>query len=75
MNAMKGYMERQTHEAEMLDDGTSKKTIGKEVKDLLAKLKRGDKSAVERMKENVSVDEKYQIDNFDLITWLLVTKS
>lgn len=74
VNAMKGYMERQTHEAEMLDDGTSKKTIGKEVKDLLAKLKRGDKSAVERMKENVSVDEKYQIDNFDLITWLLVTK-
>jgi hypothetical protein len=42
---------------------------------LLAKLKRGDKPAIERMKENVSVDEKYQIDNFDLITWLLVTKA
>jgi hypothetical protein len=28
---MKGYMERQAHEIEILNDGTSKKTIGKEV--------------------------------------------
>ena len=47
--------------------------MGREAKDVLDKLRKGDKSALARVKQNVKVDEKYQLDNFDLITWLLVT--
>jgi hypothetical protein len=47
--------------------------MGKEGRDVLDKLRKGDKSALERIKENITADEKYQIDNFDLITWFIVT--
>ena len=47
--------------------------MGKEAKDVLAKLKRGDKDALFRIKQNVKTDDKFQLDNFDLITWLLVS--
>ena len=47
--------------------------MGTEAKDLLSKLRKGDKDALSRVKQNVKVDEKFQLDNFDLITWFLVT--
>ncbi len=47
--------------------------MGNEAKDVLSKLRRGNKDAIKRIKENKKVDEKYQLDNFDLITWFLVT--
>ncbi len=47
--------------------------MGKEEKDVLDKLRKGDKGALARVKQNVKVDEKYQFESFDLITWLLVT--
>ena len=47
--------------------------MGKEAKDVLAKLKRDDKDALFRIKQNVKTDDKFQLDNFDLITWLLVS--
>ena len=47
--------------------------MGKEAKDMLSKLRKGDKGAIARIKENKDVNEKFQLDNFDLITWFLVT--
>ncbi len=47
--------------------------MGKEATDLLAKLRKGDKSAIKRVKQNIKTSEKYHLDNFDLITWFLVT--
>lgn len=47
--------------------------MGKEAKDLLSKLRKGDKSAFSRVKQNIKVDGKFQLDNFDLITWFLVS--
>lgn len=73
VNALKNYLDSQATETEVQSDGTIKKSMGREAKDVLDKLRKGDKSALARVKQNVKVDEKYQLDNFDLITWLLVT--
>jgi hypothetical protein len=48
--------------------------MGAEAKDLLSKIKTGDKDALKRISQNVNVSDKFQADNFDLITWFLVSK-
>lgn len=73
VNALKKYLESLATETEVQADGTIKKSMGREAKDVLDKLRKGDKGALARVKQNVKVDEKYQLDNFDLIAWLLVT--
>jgi superfamily II DNA or RNA helicase len=45
-----------------------------EPRDLLAKIKKGNKSALEIVKQNVKVDEKFEINKFDLVAWVLVNK-
>jgi len=73
VNSLKSFLDGQAAEVTEQEDGSTKKVMGKEAKDVLAKLRRGEKSAVERVKQNVKVDEKYQLQNFDLITWFVVT--
>lgn len=73
VNALNSFLGSQATEIAEQEDGSTKKVMGKEAIDVLAKLRRGDKNAVERVKQNVKVDEKYQLQNFDLITWFLVT--
>ena len=71
--AVQGWLNDQAVEIEEQSDGTEKKVMGKEARDILAKLKRGDKSSLTRVKQNVKTNEKYQLNNFDLITWFLVS--
>ncbi|WP_100627094.1 SNF2-related protein [Algoriphagus formosus] len=73
VNAIKAWLDGQAAEEQVQEDGTIKKVMGTEAKDLLSKLRKGDKDALSRVKQNVKVDEKFQLDNFDLITWFLVT--
>ncbi|MEX2336345.1 MAG: helicase-related protein [Fulvivirga sp.] len=73
VNAIKGWLDSQAAEEQVQKDGTTKKVMGTEAKDLLSKLRKGDKNALSRVKQNIKVDEKFQLDNFDLITWFLVT--
>lgn len=73
VNAMKAWLDSQATDEQVQKDGTVKKLMGAEAKDLLSKLRKGDKEALSRIKQNIKVDEKFQIDNFDLITWFLVT--
>lgn len=73
VQAMKGWLDTQAAEEVEQEDGSAKKVMGKEAKDVLSKLRRGDKGALERVKQNVKTNEKFQLDNFDLITWFLVT--
>jgi len=47
--------------------------MGQEAKDILAKLKSGDVSAVKKIKQNIKLSDKYKAENFDLITWFLVS--
>jgi len=67
------WIKSQAIEEEKQEDGTVEKKMGKEATDLLSKLRKGDKSAIKRIKQNIKTGEKYQLDNFDLITWFLVT--
>jgi len=71
--AMKGWLDCQAAEEVEQEDSSSKKVMGKEAKDVLSKLRCGNKGALERIKQNVKTDEKFQLENFDLITWFLVT--
>lgn len=73
VSAIKAWLNSQASEEQVQEDGTTKKVMGTEAKDLLSKLRKGDKDALSRVKQNVKVDEKFQLDNFDLITWFLVT--
>lgn len=73
VTAIKNYLDSQKTEEQVQEDGSVKKVMGKEATDLLAKLRKGDRNAISRVKENVNVSEKYQLENFDLITWLLIT--
>lgn len=73
VDSFKTWLKNQAVEEEMQEDGTTKNKMGTAVIDLLDRLKAGDKSAGERIKQNIKVTDKYQADNFDLITWFLVT--
>lgn len=72
-HAIKTWLENQAVDEQVLEDGTTKKTMGNEVRKLLSKLRKGDKDALYRVKQNIKVDEKFKLENFDLITWFLVT--
>lgn len=70
---MQSWLNNQAVNIEEQEDGSTKKVMGNEAKDILSKLRRGNKDAINRIKENKKVSEKYQLDNFDLITWFLVS--
>jgi len=70
--SLKKWLDFQTTEEEIQDDGTIKRRAGSKTKDILSKLKTGDSTALSRVKQNISVSEKYKLQNFDLITWFLV---
>lgn len=72
VSSMKKWLESQSTEEELQEDGTVKKRAGLETKDILGKLKTGDSSAIKRVKKNISVSDKYKLQNFDLITWFVV---
>jgi len=73
VTAMKSWLDNQASEEQLQEDGSTKKLMGSEAKDLLSKLRKGDKNALSRIKQNIKADEKFQLENFDLITWFLVT--
>jgi phage terminase large subunit-like protein len=73
VSAVRGWLNDQAAEIEQQSDGTEKAVMGKEARDILTKLKRGDKSSLTRLKQNTKTSEKYQLTNFDLIAWFLVS--
>ena len=73
VSALKAWLDIQAIDEQIMEDGTVKKVMGAEAKDLLSKLRKGDKNALSRVKQNIKVEGKFQLDNFDLILWFLVT--
>lgn len=73
VEAFKTWLESQAVEEKVMEDGTVKKQMGAETKNLLLNLKKGDKKANERIKENKTAKQKFRTDNFDLIGWFLVS--
>lgn len=74
VKSIRSWMNKQVTELATQEDGSTKKVMGKEVRDLLSKLRKGDNDALLKIKQNITVEEKYQFNNFDLITWFIVSK-
>lgn len=72
VDTIKSWLASQAVEEEKQEDGTTRKRMGAEARDILAKLKAGDASAVQKVRQNIKVSDKYKAENFDLITWFLV---
>lgn len=73
VQSLKKWLDKQAVQEEKQEDGTIKKTMGKKALDILSKLRKGDKKTISTIKQNVKVNEKFQLNNFDLIAWFLVT--
>lgn len=71
--ALKTWLNRQKAAETVQEDGSVKTTMGRAGLDILEKLKTGSKKAIEQIKEEGSTSDKYSPENFDLITWFLVT--
>ena len=69
--AIATWLKAQAVEEEVQEDGSVKTTIGSSTKDLLNKLKSGDKAAFDQVKAG-TVEERYRYDNFDLLVWFIV---
>ncbi len=66
------WLKKQNVNQEVQDDGTVKEKMGKAGLDLLNKLKAGHKSAAEEIKSE-TINQKYDKNNLDLITWFVVS--
>ncbi|MEY4433181.1 MAG: hypothetical protein RLZZ44_1314 [Bacteroidota bacterium] len=73
-NSLKTWIENQAKETIIFDDGSTQEVVGKAGLDLLEKLKNDPKNALKLMNKEGTLDEKYNFENFDLITWLIVSK-
>jgi len=74
VNALKTWLNSQAVSTEVMEDGSVKETMGNAKSALFAGLKKGDKAALETVKQNIKIDKKFQANNFDLVAWLLVSK-
>ncbi len=72
VDALKVWLSRQAGEVETGENGEQKVKMGQSAKDVLNKLKSGDKIAVNKIKSSGTVEEQYQPDNCDLLAWFLV---
>lgn len=72
-NALISWLKSQQSETEIQEDGTVKLKMGQASIDMLQKLKTGSKSTVDKIKDEGSASQKYNKDNFDLITWFILS--
>ena len=73
-NALAQWFEHQQTNTIVDEDGHTKKIAGKASIDMLDQLSKGKKTAIEEMKNTQTMSAKYNKDNWDLITWLIVKK-
>jgi ERCC4-related helicase len=72
-NALKIWINNQAKTEIEMEDGTKKEVISKAGLDLINQLKSNPKQALGKLKTEGNVTEKYNFDNFDLITWLIIS--
>lgn len=74
VNALKIWLSSQAVQTEVMEDGTTKQTMGKAARDLIGKVKKGNQLALDVIKQDGNVEQKFQVDKFDLVAWMLVNK-
>jgi superfamily II DNA or RNA helicase len=72
-NALKYWINNQAKTEIVLEDGTKKEVISKAGLDIINQLKNNPKQALGKLKTEGTISEKYNFDNFDLITWLIIS--
>lgn len=72
--ALATWLKSQAINEEVQEDGTVKIKMGKAALDMLDKLKSGSKNAIQTLKEEGSAAQKFDKNNFDLITWFIISK-
>ena len=73
-NALAQWFEHQQANTIVDEEGHTKKVAGKASLDMLDQLSKGKKTAIEEMKNTQTMSTKYNKDNWDLITWLIIKK-
>ncbi len=72
-NALKIWINNQAKTEIEMEDGTKKEVISKAGLDLINQLKNNPKQTLGKIKTEGTISEKYNFDNFDLITWLIIS--
>jgi len=72
-NALNTWITNQAKTEIELEDGTIKQVIGKAGLDILNTFKKNPKEAKQRLQTEGTISEKYDFNNFDLITWLIIS--
>ena len=72
-NALKIWISNQAKAEKELEDGTKIEVISNAGLDLINKLKTNPKQTLEKLKIEGNVSKKFNFDNFDLITWLIIS--
>ena len=73
-NAISNWLEKQAVEETEMEDGSTQKRMGSEAKDILQKMKHGDKKAMETVKSDQKLSDKYKAENYDLIAWYVISE-
>jgi ERCC4-related helicase len=72
-NALKIWIGNQAKAEKELEDGTKIEVISNAGLDLINKLKSNPKQTLEKLKIEGNISNKFNFDNFDLITWLIIS--
>jgi hypothetical protein len=70
---LKTWIEKQAKNIETDEQGNSTETASQMSLDFIAQLQSGSSAALQKLKTEGSFNEKYQVENFDLIAWLLIS--
>ena len=73
VSALKTWLSSQAVQTEVMEDGSTKQTMGTATRDLLGKIKKGNQMALDFIKQDGNVEQKFQVDKFDLVAWVLVS--
>ncbi|SFG28571.1 helicase-related protein [Pontibacter chinhatensis] len=72
-NALDIWLKKQLIEEELQADGTVKEKMGSAGLDVLDKLKAGKREVILEVKKDGGITQKFTRENFDLITWFVVS--
>jgi len=72
-NSLKSWINKQAKAEIELEDGSKKEVMSQAALDFVGKLKVNPKLSLEQLKKEGNISEKYDFNNFDLITWLIIS--
>lgn len=71
--ALRRWIESQAKSEEVQEDGSIKETMSQTSLNFLTQLKYNTSLAIQKLKTEGPISEKFAFDKFDLITWLIVS--